>query len=565
MYTDIGYIKISEARRLVYAYNSVRPILITSADVRNVVNDIFTAALYKPDKNRWHEFGDSDMSNLGLAAVTGRVAAVNAHVYTMMHVLLGVCNRSNTIPPKLDLRYDPSMSIGEAIYVTALSKIDVAKFKNYLPNSNTPIMAADISDAIYLMMLDLDNWLNTIESMEIKMLSLISHIKHKIMNSVPIDAFEKTLYLHASHSIYGTEIGQNGKVARKTMGDAAVPFETGDVLVFTFMEQLKAACLPGPKFSYLPLISNASQESLFVSYGPHPVKAITAAGFILNFPPYVKLDLKVLSAVPIEVTDDMHLLGLMTQSMSASGAMITKPLLGLLRGNSSMTYKWNLHVQKIPRTVFGSSGKVTKSISTPMIMDIPEVDLIWANNKVQYKFNSEILGRTVIATDPDILIYELALKHKVFGGTHGFRSSIDEFSYVDLNRIVDVALATSTMKFICVLYRNGGVKEEEVDMSHYFINFGDKLIRPAFNDMLIPPILLLEKPQEAAVDYICLIKQMTRFEKMMSSRAITICYNSFLLLSFFNKLPVVGSLTTGRNQMELIRDFAKTQLYRKDV
>jgi hypothetical protein len=106
-----------------------------------------------------------------------------------------------------------------------------------------------------------------------------------------------------------------------------------------------------------------------------------------------------------------------------------------------------------------------------------------------------------------------------------------------------------------------GVVEAKVDLRPYFSQYGDKLVRPAFAEYFRPPVSMLEIPQAAAVDYLIQVLGLTEFEALMSKRALTICYNGFILKQVFGSMPQIGA-TIKPTDSELII-FAKTALFDK--
>lgn len=268
MYQAIGFSTISDIKRLAYGYTILAPIIDSPDKARKRVAAIFDAAMMQADRTKIYNLTDQRMLSLAGAAASTQTKDADLEIYTFIHVLLNVCGRTNQLPPTLRLRVDPSMSISEAVYTTGLSYIDLSKFKNYLPPTTTHILAADIGDAIYFMLKDFDRWNKLLESLFDKMKSLVAHLKWKVKMGQPVDSFDKTLILHAGHPVYGRELQFDQPRSPKTLLAIVQATECGDPLVFTFLDRLKQACLPGPKFSFIPLISNVTQESLFASYGP---------------------------------------------------------------------------------------------------------------------------------------------------------------------------------------------------------------------------------------------------------------------------------------------------------
>lgn len=565
MYQTIGFSTIPDMRRMAYAH-SILKTLISSPDIaRKKVAAVFDAAMMDSVRSKHYKFTDQRMLALAGAAAAGNTKDIDLELYTMMHVLLHTCGRANALPPMVKLRVDPSMSLSEAVYVTALTYIDISKFKSYLPPETTHILAADVGDAVYFMLKDFDRWESLVTDMSGKMSSLVAHIKWKIKMGQSIDQFEKTLILHAKHTIYGREVKYFEPKTKDSLVEEVEEHECGDPLVFTFADRLKAACLPGPKFSFIPLISNTTQEALFASYGPFPTKSVTSAGYIVEFPPYSAMDLKPMTP-PIEVTVDDHMLGIMSEGTTARQASLSQVSIGLMgsgRGMSSnVQWNWSYNRSKFFRRPFLSQSGAMTEVFFPEILDIPEVDLIWIDSKIRMKYMSDLLGRVIITDSMEAILYEIARKHKVFGGTQSFRSSIDEFKFVNLDNIkTQKVIAPVNLKFDCIYYKSGP-QQTEVKMDSFFAQYGGSIVRPAFNEFLVPPVHLLEMPQPSAVEFVSMYFSLNTYERLMSSRAITICYNAFLLLQFFNKIPDLGGITYGTSDASRLLQYARSALYK---
>lgn len=561
MYNAIGYFTYSDTRRLIAAHKLVRPMFTDLTETRKRVGDIFRNAQLDPSRSKFYTLTEQTMIGLANAAKSSS----DQPIYTFFAVLLNTCGRAPALPPRIGFRVDPSLSIAEAIWSVAVSYIDLGKFKTYLPPSTTSITVAEIADGIYNMVEDLDRWATMITSLEWRMDKLVKHIGWKIKMGMPIDQFEKSLFLHADSLEYGLEQSVGKEVAKATLTLDHEKFdECGDPLVFTFADKLKSLVLPGPKFGFIPLLSTASPESLFVTYGPYPTKAVTSAGFTALTEPFTALKLKPISA-PIVVTPEDHLLGLMTSGAFPQSAS-KKTSLNTGRANViSMLYNWDLRVEDIVRaTLCSRQGSFLHTVSCPIIMDIPEVDLFFSDKRVQYKYNSKLLGRAVITSDVEGIIYEMTRESKQYGGGQSFRSSIDEFEWADISDVKDAVIATAKLKMDVVYSAGTGkIVTQNVDLDEFFHEYGDKIVRPAFAQYFSPPLHMLETPQPSAVDYMALKLGLTEFERLMSKRALTICFNNFILLTFFNKVPLTGVLISGTAQTDILI-YATTALLRKE-
>jgi len=567
MYQTIGYFVYSEVRRLAKAYHTLKDALNSAITTRVRVAEIFSAAQLDPLKTKHYTFTTQRMMGLSSAA-SGNDASRELMVFIAS--LLNVCGRAPALPPRIGLRTDPSVSPAEAVWLVALSYIDLNKFKTYLPPVTTSITAADIGDAVFYMIKDFEKWDSMIKVLEPRMSALVGNIKYKLKMGQGIDAFEKSLYMHAAHPVYGVEVRFREPVSKTTLADSVLATETGDPLVSTFAERLKGLVLPGPKFTYIPLISNAAMESLFATYGPYPSKAVTSAGWIASYEPYSALDLKPMSA-PIVITPDDHLLGLMSAGQLTKNSTISDTALGRAETSKQTAFRWNYDAVTFTReAVCTRNSESTMKVTMPVILDLPEVDLIWHNDRVMLRFNSELLGRTVITAEAEGIMYELARKSKQHGGSSSFRSSLDEFQLADLQDVQGNITKAEDMKVKVIYYSlaKGTEIVAPVDLRPFFAQYGDKIIKPAFSSFCNPPLHLLETPQPGAVDYICLALSLTTYERLMSIRALTICYNAFLLKTFFNVLPnisvgQVSSTEAAADDEKNILSYAKTALFRK--
>lgn len=562
MYTQIGFYTYTDARKMARAYKNLSQLVTNATIARTRVALIFDAAQMDSKRVKIQTFTQQQMMGIASAA---SASSVDQELFLFISILLNTCGRAPALPPRVGMRLDPSLSIGEATWLVALSYVETSNFKNYLPPVSTSITPSDIGDAIYFMVEDFRKWESMITTLDSRMMSLLGHIKFKIKMGIPIDQFEKSLYLHASHLIYGCEDKFNRPISVEPIAHTVVAAETGDPLIAQFADRLKLATLPGPKFNFLPLISNAAPESLFVSYGPYPVKAVTVAGWTGIYEPFSKIQMKPMTA-PMTITPDDHLLGLMAAGNFSRPTEINAAAMGINdpSNTASCLYKWNQHIQKITRKPTSSTGGGTDELFTPFILDIPEVDLIWHDNKVQKKYMSEVLGRPVITDEDDGILYEIARKHKQYGGSQSFRSSIDEFDLADISEIVTehvISVPKMTVDVVYYSINEGKDMIKEVDLAAHFAQYGDKVVRPAFAKFLKPPLGMLELPQPAALDYIGVYLGLTEYERMMSSRAITICFNAFLLRTFFGQLPSTGASANG-NIID-INKFAANQLFRK--
>lgn len=558
MYTNIGYCAHTDIRRLASAYLQLTSYAKSQPLLRTKVAELFTAAQIDPVKTKHYTFTAARVMSLAGAASDKRGLAL----YTFIHSLLNICGRAGELPPSLYTREDPSLSIGEATWLVALSYADTTKFKTYLPPSTTPIMSNDIADAVYYMLMDFDRWQAMMPTLEPRMLSLVEHIKWKIKMSQPIDQFEKTLWLHAASVVYGREQVMRSPRTNITLAEKAVPKENADPLVSMFADKLKTVTLPGPKFSFIPLLSNMAPEALFATYGPFPAKAVVAAGWFADFAPYTAMSLKPMIA-PVTLTPEEHLLGLMSTSTWGKASTLNKLALGLQESSTlENLIRWNFHRASVWRE--GIQTGAMEKMLLPIIVDIPEVDLVWHNNTVFYRYQSEVFGRPVLTQSTDGILYELAKKTRQYGGTASYRSSIDEYPIADISDVIRTSVSQLQTLKLRVVYTNfeGNVRDDrEVDMRPFFAQYGDKIVRPAFTRYFKPPVSMLEAPQAAAVGYIAQRLGLAEYEILMSSRALTICYNAFVLMKIFDTVPQIGSKITPEDSD--IVAFAKTALYKK--
>jgi len=561
MYSQIGYFVFSDVRRLAKAYTEIKGGANSAKDIRTKIATIFTNAQLDPLKTKHYTFTAQRMMSLN--SVTSG-SEIDKALMIFVGMLLSTCGRAPALPPRLGFRIDPSVSPAEAVWLVAMSYVDVNKFKTYLPPVTIAITAADISDAVYYMTKDFEKWESMIAVLNPRMSTYVSHIKFKIKMGIPIDSFEKSVYMHCAHPLYGVEIDFMKPVAKMTLAEQVSPVESGDPLISLFAERLKQATLPGPKFSFIPLISNGAPEALYATYGPYPVKAVTSAGWIAAYDPYYALDLKPMSA-PINITPEEHLLGLMASGTLSKTSKVGALALGREDDKVADCFKWNYQATIIRRTaVCSRNGSYTEEIPIPIILDIPEVDLIWYRDKPTLKFNSELLGRTVITVEPDGILFELARKSKQYGGNNAFKSSIDEFQLADVQDVLSNIVQAEELKTEVVYYSlaKGAPEQKTIDLRPFFAQYGDKIVRPAFSSFCNPPLHLLEVPQPSALDYVCQTAGLNQYERLMSSRAITICYNAFLLQTFFNRLPDTGTPAKTGESLDVIA-YAKTALFRK--
>lgn len=276
-------------------------------------------------------------------------------------------------------------------------------------------------------------------------------------------------------------------------------------------------------------------------------------------------------AAPITISPEDHLLGLMSSGQLTKNSSISDTALGRAETSKQTSFRWNYDAVTFQRESVCTRKSETRMITTmPVILDLPEVDLIWHNDRIMMRFNSELLGRPLITAEAEGVMYELARKTKQYGGSSSFRSSLDEFQIADLQDVESNITKADDLKVQVIYYSLSQGKDvvAAVDLRPFFAQYGDKVIKPAFSSFCSPPLHLLETPQPSAVDYICLSLSLTSYERLMSIRALTICYNAFLLKTFFNVLPnisvsQVNSPEAATDDAKNILSYAKTALFRK--
>lgn len=557
MYTDIGYCTYTESRLVATSFIRLQGLVGNNLEITAKVTDLFTRAQFDVKRGQFYDFMPAEMMRLAAAAAQDPAGYA---LYRIIHIVLSHCGRCVPIYPVLYYREDPSMTFAEVMWKVALLKLDFSKVSDFMGQPTKAFTILNLSEALVDFFNHLDIWFGCIDLNVTRLEAYLGSLKYKLLMNQGLDQFEKTVYMHAMHTVYGTKVTM-GQSRINPIIEQLEPRECADPLVAMFVDDFKKVCLPGPKFTYIPMISNTRPEAMFAYCGPYANKAVVTAGSIVVNGPYSLLQLKPMIS-PLEMTIDQHLIGLMTTSDLALKELDPE-FLGIQTGEGTMrNVRWAFDQPQVNRTNEYDTTEIVEFI--PIIPDIPEVILVWYRNTVHLRYISEVLNRTVTTNAFDGALYEIARKHKQYGGTYNFKSSIDEFTTCDISAIKDRILDLKAIE-VPVVFQDieQGPRKKSVDMGPYFCLFGSKLVKPAFAEYFKAPQSMLQTPQTSAVDYISQSLGLTELETLMSKDALTICYNGFILRQIFGRVPQIGAEVLPTD--DVLIKFAKTTLFDKGI
>lgn len=341
-----------------------------------------------------------------------------------------------------------------------------------------------------------------------------------------LDQFDLTLL-----TAYATEDSEHAKSQIDGFKPfKLVPARDSDPETAEVIGRIKSVVEPGPFIRFHRLLSNADRNELAYIIGPIVNNLSLVSGYRIDRGPFYEQYLNV------------------TESITWGDAEAFKSEMSRLQFlDNKDPAQLNLTGIRVPvkKELWKGIGQGTEL--TPILLDYkPSISVqIYRSDtnslEIAHEWRS-VSQRKLVSTrtgaTTDTMLLDMAHKMTSLGEVATAHSTIDSFSFVDLDDTVEarkIEIETSDVQSTgkniiteMIYYVSGGAFQEakEIDMTLFYNRMGYLLYRPAFSEYFKPTLEWFRTPDTNAVDYIIAQLGLSPMDATRSKDMILISHNA---------------------------------------
>lgn len=504
MYRKTGFVRVPDA--IILIDTSLRLIELLGGDLDREIG-IAVRSLSKTDNMRLNNFFFERLLSFSHPKIEAD-QTLRARFIHMMAYVLREMGYISTAPCYVDYVTDPAVTASDVIELmiaTRLPKHSASEMNNEFATIDT--FAAYLPEIIrrYAILA------HERENLTSRFFTWVGTIGWKVLNGAPLDQSERTaLVMYSSR--------QPGTLGYIPDSDPAVvtPTESADPLVLEAGSLYKTVGLTGPFSNHIKIASDKVYERLTMWLGMHQADARICRGHIMNYGPFLTLNLTPHETV--QWTLEGQLDGLTS---------VTSYFTGRRPDASSFSVR-------VPHIIAERDNKGLVGVYP----DDPAFRLTLTDKRDSSQFTFEYLSQrnqrwlnsVAVSGIPELALTEWGVNNSTGGACQVEAPTLEGFGLMKLTERADAKVSiykdTNRMEEKFLLPTATGLAEVSIDVTALGARFGSVETRPAFTEFMEVPLKSFTEPAPLIVDYVSSVYGLTADERARFSTAIAIYHNT---------------------------------------